>query len=120
MKLNKKILKNLIMESLEEMHGGEHTGTGQDDVTYGRESELQPEMSDKSLEDISLFFAREAEKIRNRIASYKPSEVQKNLSEEDIRSGIEEMEKVQGEAADIIKELEKIKLMLVSPKPKKQ
>jgi hypothetical protein len=120
MKLDKKTLKALIVESLEEMHGGEHTGTATSDVTSGRESEIQPamtsEMSNKSLEDIAAFFNKELSILVDRIESSKPIEITGQMSEDDIRAAIRDMQQVQVNAKNVIDELEKIKLTLSSPK----
>jgi len=106
MKLDKKILKSLIMESLEEMHGGEHTGTAYDDVRAGMESEPQPE--DFVTGDIAGYFKQVGQELQDRIKAFESAprfEMQPAMTPEDVKTALDEMDRVQ-------KDLEEIKKVL--------
>lgn len=111
MKLNKKILKGLIMESLEEMHGGEHTGTAYDDVRAGMESEPQPE--DFAPVDIAGYFKQVGEDLQSQIEmleSMPKLETAPIMTPEDVKEALDEMDRVQKDIEEIketLKNLEK-------------
>lgn len=109
MKLNKKILKTLIMESLEEMSDprDEMTGTAYDDVRAGMDSEPQPEDLGMPPDDIAGYFRQVGDEIRQRIEAYEQMPKAKITvrSEEDLKAALDEMDRVQ-------KDLEEIKKVL--------
>ena len=111
MKLNKKILKTLIMESLEEMHGDprdEMTGTAYDDVRAGMESEPQPEDFGMPPDDIAGYFRQVGDELRQRIEMYDqmPSFEQTGMTPEDVKAALDEMDRVQKDLEEIKKVLE--------------
>lgn len=110
MKLNKKILKTLIMESLEEMSDprDEMTGTAYDDVRAGMESEPQPEDFGMPPDDIAGYFRQVGDEIRQRIEAYDqmPSFKQSGMAPEDVKAALDEMDRVQKDLEEIKKVLE--------------
>ena len=110
MKLNKKILKTLIMESLEEMSDprDEMTGTAYDDVRAGMESEPQPEDFGMPPDDIAGYFRQVGDEIRQRIEAYDqiPKHKMKMMSDEQLKDALEEMDRVQDELEEIKKVLQ--------------
>ena len=113
MKLNKKVLKNLIIESLEEMHGGEDTGTAYDDVRAGMESEPQPE--DFAQNDIAAYFKQVGQEIQDRIKAFEEAprhEMAPAMTPEDVKQALDEMDRVQQEIEDIKETLKNLKKQL--------
>jgi len=110
MKLNKKILKSLIMESLQEMGDprDEMTGTAYDDVRAGMESEPQPEDFGQPPDDIAGYFRQVGDEIRQRIEAYDqmPKAQMKVMSEEELKAALNEMDRVQKDLEEIKKVLE--------------
>lgn len=110
MKLDKKLLKQLIKESLEEMHGGEHTGTAYDDVRAGMESEPQPEdfaPESMGLMDIAGYFHKVADDMKARIERLESMKTdwKPNTSDEGTAAALKEMSDVQRELQDIQRSL---------------
>ena len=110
MKLNKQILKSLIMESLQEMGDprDEMTGTGHDDVRAGMESEPRPEDLGMPPDDIAGYFRQVGDEIRQRIEAYEQMPKAKITvrSEEDLKAALDEMDRVKKELEDIKKVLQ--------------
>lgn len=111
MKLDRKILKKLIVETLQEADPrDEMTGTAYDDVRSGMESEPQPEdfePESMSLSDIAGYFHQVADDLNKNIEHLKnmPKPEIKRMSDEEVEAGLEEMRQVQQELADIQKSL---------------
>ena len=114
--LNRKILKKLIVETLQEAEipepdpRGEDTGTAYDDVSNRMKSEPQPEEagSHLGLMEIADYFHHVADQIRQRIDyldSMPRIEVPK-MSEEDANEGIEEMMAAKKDLDEVSKQLE--------------
>jgi len=110
MKLNKKILKSLIMESLEEMSDprDEMTGTAYDDVRAGMESEPQPEDFGMPPDDIAGYFRQVGDEIRQRIEAYEqmPKAKIQPMSDEQLKDALDEMDRVKSELEEIKKMLQ--------------
>ena len=113
MKLDKKVLKKLILETIQEADPrDEMTGTAYDDVRAGMQSEPQPEDfgGHLGLMEIADYFHHVADQIRQRIDyldSMPRIEVSK-MSEEDTKEGIEEMKAAKKDLDEVSKELEKL------------
>jgi hypothetical protein len=109
MKLDKKTLKALIVESLEEMHGGEHTGTMHPDVRAGMESEPTPE--ELAPLDVAAYFKQVGDELQGRIESLKSApkfEMPPAMTPEDVKEALNEMDRVQKELEEIKRTLEKL------------
>ena len=113
MKLNKKILKSLIVESIEEMSVSrdDRTGTAYDDVTHGREAEPRPE--DFGIYDVADYFAQVGEDLQNHIDMIENMPrigTDLAMTPEDVTAALNEMDRVQKEIEEIkgmLKDLEK-------------
>jgi hypothetical protein len=111
MKLDKKILKKLILETLQEADPrDEDTGTAYDDVRAGMESEPQPKdftPESMGLMDIAGYFHKIADDMKARIdqlesmkTDWKPSR-----SDEETEAALKDMADVQLELQDIQRSL---------------
>jgi hypothetical protein len=117
MKLDKKILKKLILETLQEADPrDEDTGTAYDDVRAGMESEPQPkdlEPENMSLTDIAGYFRnlkKESEERLEKIKSMKSTISRAPVPTlEEIAAIREEAKRVQEEFKEIYKSLEDLK-----------
>jgi hypothetical protein len=119
MKLDKKILKKLILETLQEADPrDEDTGTAYDDVRAGMESEpqpkdLEPEPENMSLTDIAGYFRnlkKESEERLEKIKSMKSTISRAPVPTlEEIAAIREEAKRVQEEYKEIYKSLEDLK-----------
>jgi hypothetical protein len=112
MKLNKNILKSLIVESLEEMGDprDEMTGTRYDDVRSGMENEPIPEELEPL--DIAAFFRQVGEEIQDRIKMIENmprAKLPVAMPPEELKIAMDEMQNVQKELESIKKALESAK-----------
>jgi hypothetical protein len=110
MKLDKKILKKLILETLQEADPrDEDTGTAYDDVRAGMESEPQPEdfQAGMGLMDIADYFHQVADDMKARIDQLESMKTgwKPNTSDEETATAIKEMADVQRELQDIQRSL---------------
>lgn len=113
MKLDRKILKKLIVETLQEAevpkdaYVDDPERDWSTDRTYEPPSGPLPEES-MSLDDIADYFHKVGEEMQQRIDQLKsiPSAEFKRMPPEEVTAGIEEMKQVQQELADISKDLE--------------
>ena len=108
MKLDKKTLKALITEALDEMHDV-RTGTRYPDESSGLSSEPTPE--ELAPLDVAAYFKQVGDELQARIEAYKSAprlEMPRAMTPEDVMDALDEMDRVQKELEEIKKTLEKL------------
>jgi len=112
MKLNKKILKSLIMESLQEVNDEKYDPDAfqpYEDEPRGASRELEgPTPEQLAPSDIANYFRQVGQEIENRIKAFEDAprfEMQPAMTPEDVKTALDEMDRVQ-------KDLEEIKKVL--------